>query len=483
VGWGRAVQPFDDVASRRAGRRAARLIRCGAAAVGLLLLAGGSSFAADPPRGKSPVSPLSELAERARISVVHVRGSLMDRSPRPQARSSGTAGTSVGSGFLVDRKGAVITNEHVVRGATDLRVRLYDGREFSACVLGTDELADVALLRIEAREVPPMLPLGDSDKVRVGEEVVAIGSPFGFAHSVTAGIVSATERVIDPGAEQTTEAEEPPYSFYIQTDASINLGNSGGPLLDSAGRVIGINAAFWGGPQPSAGVGFAIPVNVVKMLLPRLREAGEAPRSFLGVESQPVTPILASAFGLPSLRGALVSAVEKGSPAEAGGLEAGDIVTSWGEHPLATRDDFRIFAQLTAPGVKVRVNLLRDGRPLERQVTTRPAPRASRTRHPWDCRFLPPEPAASVGFEVREVARARAAELPGGRGVQVSRVTGGAAREANLRTGDIILRVARSPVGNVEELRRRLADWKRESPLPLLVRTRVRTFWTALPPR
>jgi serine protease Do len=445
----------------------------------------GGARAADPKiKPLLPNNPLAELAERARTGVVHVRGALVERSARGQGRNTGSAGVSVGSGFIVDRKGSVVTNEHVVRGATDLRVRLYDGREFSACVLGTDELADVALLRIEPKEPPPVLALGDSDKVRVGESVVAIGSPFGFSHSVTAGIVSATERVIDPGTEQSAAgAEEPPYSFYIQTDASINLGNSGGPLLDSTGKVIGINAAFWGGPQPAAGVGFAIPVNVVKLLLPRLREAGEAPRSFLGVESQPVTPVLASAFGLPNLRGALVAAVEKSSPAEAGGLEAGDIVTAWGEHPLATRDDFRIFAQLTAPGVRVRVGLLRDGRPLERHVTTRPAPRASRTRHPWDCRFLPAETAASVGFEVREVGRSRAAELPGGRGVQVSKVVvGGAAHEANLKVGDIILRVGRQPVGNGEELRRRLNDWKREGPLPLLVRTRIRTFWTALPP-
>jgi serine protease Do len=451
----------------------------------LAWLAGGVApgLAAEPARGRPPLPHdlLSELAERVRPAVVHVRGSLQERSPRPN-RPTGSAGVSVGSGFVVDRKGSIVTNEHVVRGATDLRVRLYDGREFSACVLGTDELADVALLKIEVKDAP-VLPLGDSDKVHVGESVLAIGSPFGFAHSVTAGIVSATERVIDPGSEPSGQSEEPPYSFYIQTDASINLGNSGGPLVDAGGRVIGINAAFWGGPQPAAGVGFAIPVNVVKMLLPRLREAGEAPRSFLGVESQPLTPLLATAFGLPSLRGALVAAVERGSPAEVGGLEAGDIVTAWGDHPLATRDDFRIFAQLTAPGARVRVGLLRDGRPLEKQVVPRAAQRASRSRHPWDCRFLPVETAPLVGFEVREVARARAAELPGGRGVHVWKVTGNAAREANLQPGDIILKVGRASVASAEDLRRRLAEWKREGPLPLLVRTRIRTFWTALPPR
>jgi serine protease Do len=458
-----------------------------ALALGLCAALARTTWAAEPPRGHAPGSlphPLADLAERARPGVVHVRGLLVERNPRTGNRTPGTAGVSVGSGFIVDRRGSVVTNEHVVRGATDLRVRLYDGREFSACVLGTDELADVAVLRIQPKEPPPVLSLGDSDKVRVGEEVVAIGSPFGFSHSVTAGIVSATERVIEPGSEQSGNEEEPPYSFYIQTDASINLGNSGGPLIDGAGRVIGINAAFWGGPQPAAGVGFAIPINVVKMLLPRLRDAGEAPRSFLGVESQPLTPLLGAAFALSNLRGALVAGVEKGSPADAAGLEAGDIVTSWGDHPLATRDDFRIFSQLTAPGTRVRVNLLREGKALERNVTTKAAPRSGKpVRHPWDCRSLPDEGDTSVGFEVREVARARAAELPGGKGVQVSRVTGSGAREANLKTGDIILRVGRTTVGSVDELRRRMNEWKREGPLPMLVRTRVRTFWTALPPR
>ncbi len=359
-------------------------------------------------------------------------------------------------------------------------MRLYDGREFSACVLGTDELADIALLKIDVKEPPPVLPLGDSDKVRVGEEVVAIGSPFGFSHSVTAGIVSATERVIDPGTEQLADADEPPYSFYIQTDASINLGNSGGPLLDSLGGSSASTPRSGVGPSRPPGSGSPSRSTWSRCCCRGCVTPGRRPAPSWG--SQPLTPSLASAFGLPSLRGALVAAVDRGSPAEAGGLEAGDIVTGWGEHPLATRDDFRIFSQLTAPGVRVRVGLLRDGRPLERQVTTRAAPRGSRARHPWDCRFLPTETTTSVGFDVREVARSRAQELPNGRGVQVSKVTGAAAREANLSTGDIILRVGRTAVGNVDELRKRLAEWKREGPLPMLVRTRVRTFWTALPP-
>ena len=199
----------------------------GPALAGLLAALCGAvtpGWAADPPRPRAPASvphPLADLAERARAGVVHVRGLLQERNPRSQSRGPGSAGVSVGSGFVVDRRGSVVTNEHVVRGATDLRVRLHDGREFSACVLGTDELADVAVLKVEARDLPTVLALGDSDKVRVGEEVVAIGSPFGFSHSVTAGIVSATERVIEPGSEQAASDEEPPYSF-LHTDRRLH---------------------------------------------------------------------------------------------------------------------------------------------------------------------------------------------------------------------------------------------------------------------
>jgi serine protease Do len=336
------------------------------------------------------------------------------------------------------------------------------------------------------------LRLADSDKVRTGETVLAIGSPFGFAHSVTAGIVSATERVIEQGGDGGEDREDPPYAFFIQTDASINVGNSGGPLIDDGGQVIGVNAAFWGGSQPSTGVGFAIPINVVRLLLPQLRERGAAPRSYLGVESQPVTSELALAFRLPSARGALIAGVEKGSAAEAAGLQVGDIVQTIGPHALATRDDFRIFAQLTPPGSKLKLGVLRDRKPLELMLTTRAARNAPHPRHPADCRGLtkigppPADPAANpitvLGFEVKDVARERAAEVPGGRAVQVSRVFGGPAREAKLEVGDILLRVGHTPVATPEDLRRSLAAWKREGPLPILVRTRTRSFWSALRP-
>jgi serine protease Do len=451
------------------------------------------AHAADQPgtsraRGVALPAGLADLAERVRPGVVHVRGMLDDR--RGRGREEGQS--SVGSGFVIDRAGSIVTNEHVVRGTVDLRVRLYDGREFPACVLGTDDLADVALLKIEPTGAPiHALSMADSEKVRAGEVVVAIGSPFGFAHSVTAGIVSATERVVEQGGAPAADRNDPPYAFFIQTDASINVGNSGGPLIDGTGAVIGVNAAFWGGPQPAAGVGFAIPINVVKMLVPQLRAQGVAPRSFLGVDSQPVTPELAAAFRLPSSRGALVAGVERGSAAAAGGLEVGDVVSTWGGHTLATRDDFRILSQLTPPGSKVKVGLLRDGKAIERQVLTRAGPKPARFRHGASCRSLSDGPSSAgggpaaidVGFEVRDLPRARAAEVPGGAGVQVSKVHGGLGGQAKLAVGDIILRVGRTPVTSAEDLRKRLAEWKRDAPLPLLVSTRSHYFWTALRPR
>jgi serine protease Do len=457
-----------------------------AAVVWLSALAAGSVMAAPASKASAGArEPTAQLAEKVRSAVVHVRGVLPPGNgerARPGARVPQTF--SVGSGFLIDTAGDVITNEHVVRGAQDLRVRLYDGREFSVCVAGQDEQADIALLRVVARQAGlPHLPLGDSDKAHAGQAVLAIGSPFGFSHSVTAGIVSATERVVESEGERTESGDAPPYSFYIQTDASINVGNSGGPLVDSDGTVIGVNAAFWGGSQPASGVGFAIPINVVKLLLPQLRDKGSAPRSYLGVESQPVSPALAAGLGLPNGRGALLAGVEPGGAAEAAGLQVGDVVTSFGTHPLATRDDFRIFAELTVPGTKVKVGLLREGKAIERDVMTRPAPKSNPNKHAEDCRAVPPESAFVIGLEVRALPAARAASLPGKHGIYVARTTGGAARDANVEVGDIILRVGTAPVMTPEEFNRRVSDWKREAPLPILVQTRTRSFWTALLPR
>ncbi|MEJ2698685.1 MAG: Do family serine endopeptidase [Desulfuromonadales bacterium] len=222
---------------------------------------------------------------------------------------------SLGSGFIISPDGYILTNEHVVDGADEIKVRLDDGRSFTAVVKGQDQKLDIALLKIDAGGDLPVARLGDSDALQVGEWVMAIGNPFGLSETVTVGIVSAKGRVIGAG----------PYDNFIQTDASINPGNSGGPLFDSQGRVVGINSAIVSGGQ---GIGFAIPINAVKAILPQLKKTGHVVRGWLGVTIQPMTPQLAESFGLKEAKGALVSEVVKDSPAERAGIRRGDIIVS-----------------------------------------------------------------------------------------------------------------------------------------------------------
>lgn len=455
-----------------------------------LVLLAAPARAGDPPlwaelpaarRAKAPPT-LAELTERARPAVVHVRGVL---PPQAQEASRGTM-VSVGSGFFLDGAGHLVTNEHVVRGATDVRVRLYDGRELAACVLGADPLTDLALLKADAKRPVPSLPLGDSDAIRAGEVAVAIGSPFGFAHSVTAGIVSAKDRVVDrreARPELAARAEAEPYAFFIQTDAAINVGNSGGPLIDAWGAVVGVNAAFWGGGQSAQGVSFAIPINIAKRLLPRLRADGSAPRSLVGVDSQAVTAALAEALGLEAPRGALIASVASGSPAEAAGLEPGDVVLSWDGRSLSSDEDFKIYAQLTPPGTRVRLRVARAGHAGDRVLVTGRADEPRPPRHPASCAV--PAAAADLddGFDAEDVTGARARGLPGGRAVEVTHVRGGAARDAGLSPGDLVLRAGRGAVRSLEDLRRLLRDSAGGAPLPLLLRRDGADFWIALPRR
>lgn len=430
---------------------------------------------------------LPAMADRARPAVVHVRGTL--GGPGGAGDDDGESGkTSIGTGFVIHKAGFIVTNEHVVRDVVDLRVRLYDGRELPACVVGADAPTDIALLKVEPHTPLPILPLGDSEAVRVGEPVVAIGNPFGFNHSVTAGIVSAKERVVDRASSSRDAREQENYSFFIQTDASINVGNSGGPLLDADGAVIGISAAFWAGHplQPAQGIGFAIPINIAKQLLPRLHEKGVAPRAFLGVDAQPIDPALEAALKLPSARGALIASVGKGSPAEAAGLEPGDVVVAWNGTPVATNEDLKIDAQLSVPGARIKVAVLREGKRLERDVVTRlAATKTPRPVHPSSC-SRPREVGWFAGggedIEVQELAAARAAGLPGGRGVAVSKMAEhGAAAQAGLKPGDIILRVGALSVRTPKDFGAALATFKNGDAVPVLVRRAGFDFWTALP--
>ncbi len=257
---------------------------------------------------------------------------------------------SLGSGFIVAADGYVVTNVHVVKDAGQIFVRLADHSEHTARVVGGDAKTDIALLKIDAHALPT-LPFGDSDRIEVGAPVMAVGNPFGLEQTVTTGIVSAKERFIGSG----------PYDDFIQTDASINPGNSGGPLVDAQGALVGINAAIFSESGGWSGIGFAIPVNLAKQVLPQLRATGKVTRGYLGVAVGPVTPDAARAAGLPSRQGALVAEVVPGAPAAKAGVEAGDVIVAFQGHPVQDPHDLTRRVAGTPPGTTASLEVARRG--------------------------------------------------------------------------------------------------------------------------
>ncbi len=306
-----------------------------------------------------------ELARSTRPAAVNVsttqrvrgRGQLpedffrrfFDRGPRngepPRGRQS------LGSGVIASGDGYIVTNGHVVADADEIVVRLSDHSEHKAKLVGVDARTDLALLKIDARNLPA-LPFGDSDKLQVGEPVMAIGNPFGLEQTVTTGIVSAKERFIGSG----------PYDDFIQTDASINPGNSGGPLVDTRGTLVGINTAIFSQTGGSVGIGFAIPVNLAKDVLRQLKDRGEVVRGYLGVSVMPVTPEAQRAAGLEHARGALVAETAPGSPASAAGLKPGDIIVAFQNEPIQNPHDLTRRVAGTPPETKVNLRVARAGR-------------------------------------------------------------------------------------------------------------------------
>jgi serine protease Do len=271
-------------------------------------------------------------------------------APGPRGRQS------LGSGFVVSADGYVVTNMHVVRGAGEIVVRLADHSEHRARLVGGDPRTDIALLKIDTGGLPT-LPFGDSDKAQVGEPVMAIGNPFGLEQTITTGIVSAKERFIGTG----------PYDDFIQTDASINPGNSGGPLVDTRGALIGINTAIFSQSGGSVGIGFAIPVNIAKDVLPQLRATGTVVRGYLGVAVAPVPPETRRALDLPPQRGALLAEVVPRSPASAAGLMPADVITAFEDAPVQSPTDLTRRVARIPPGTPVRLRIVRNGG--ERTVT------------------------------------------------------------------------------------------------------------------
>ncbi len=258
--------------------------------------------------------------------------------------------SSLGSGFIIDKDGFIITNNHVVEGADEIKVRLVDGREFRARVVGRDPKTDLALIKISSifKDLP-VLPLGDSDKIRVGDWVLAVGNPFGLENTVTQGILSARGRELGAG----------PFDSFLQTDAPINPGNSGGPLVNLKGEVIGINSAIIASGQ---GLGFAIPSNIAKKIIPELKEKGKIVRGWIGVSIQTITPEIAETLGLKETEGALVADVVHGGPAEKAGIKRGDIIVMFQDKAIKKASDLSAAVAGVQPGKDVPVKVLRSGK-------------------------------------------------------------------------------------------------------------------------
>jgi len=349
---------------------------------------------------------------------------------------------SLGSGFIIDPAGYILTNNHVVSKADKIVVKLNSGKEYKAKVVGADPKTDVALIKIKADKKLPAVALGDSGKIRVGDWVVAIGNPFGLSHTVTAGIISARGRVIGSG----------PYDNFIQTDASINPGNSGGPLIAMDGRVIGINTAIIASGQ---GIGFAIPINMAKKILPQLKKTGHVVRGWLGVYIQDITPGLAKKFGLKEQKkGVLVSKVFEKSPAKDGGVKQGDIILKFDDKPVHSSHELALVVSQTKVGKRVSVEISRDGKTitLDVKVGTRKEKSVGRTAQV--------KTTEKMGFEVQELTPelAKRLNLKVKSGLVVVDVDrNSAAFEAGLRRNDVIVEVNRKPVETVSAFKKMLS--------------------------
>lgn len=298
-----------------------------------------------------------EIARAVRPAVVNISTTSRVKSPlgedvfrRLLEGGAPRPRTALGSGFIVSGDGYIVTNFHVVQEAAQIVVRLSDGGERPARLVGTDPKTDLALVKIDGGGLPT-LPFGDSDRLEVGEPVLAIGAPFGLEQTVTNGIVSAKERFIGAG----------PYDDFIQTDASVNPGNSGGPLVDARGALVGINSAIFSQTGAWAGISFAIPVNLAKQVLPQLRERGKVTRGYLGVSLAPITPDLARELGLETTRGALVAEVGAGSPAGRAGIEPGDVIVAFQGEATGSPRDLTRRVSVAAPGTTARIDVLRRG--------------------------------------------------------------------------------------------------------------------------
>jgi serine protease Do len=370
--------------------------------------------------------------------------------PSPQGPMAPSPGPGVpmpygqGSGFIMSSDGYIVTNVHVISGADRVLVTLSDGRQFDADIVGTDPKTEVALIKVDAAGLP-ILPLGDSNNIRTGESVLAIGNPFGLSHTVTSGIVSARGR--------GNVGLDVDYADFIQTDAAINPGNSGGPLLNLDGQVIGMNTAILSRTGGYMGIGFAIPINMVKFITDQLAKTGTITRGFLGITIQPLTPELARQFGLEEGRGVLVAGIEPDSPASQGGIKQGDIIVEYQGQKISDLGSFRSRVATTAPGTTVSITVMRDGRPIKLDVAVGTLAQEGPTGAPLTGQE---ETRRELGLVVQDLDPALAQQFgyEDEEGVVITQVEpGSVAFLSGLKPGTLITEVDRKPVANTQEFR------------------------------
>jgi len=423
------------------------------------------------------VVKISVLADRAQSAASGIPGldpeqipeqfrrffEQLPQNPSPQPRQ----GTGFGSGFIISEDGYVITNAHVIDKATDIRVGLNDRREYQATLVGSDPASDIALLKLDATKLP-VVTVGDSDELKVGEWVLAIGSPFGFEHTATQGIVSALSRSLPDDT----------YVPFIQTDVAVNPGNSGGPLFNTDGEVVGVNSQIYSRSGGYQGLSFSIPINVAMAIADQLKNQGFATRGWLGVGIQNVDQALANSFGLAKPAGALVVQVSQGSPAENGGLERGDIILEFNGKAVNYSSELPPLVGAVVPGDTVEVLVLRDGKQQTLNVTIEPLDEGRKVSA-----ITPADPVGEsrLGIEVAELTDELREQMNVQTGVVVAELMPeGPAAEAGIRAGDVIISLDKTEIGSTAELEELVKNAPADQAIPVLVQRGTSPLFLAL---